>query len=143
MSPDRQAVPRNSRTALSVTMGTQSSLGRRSPCSGELLPPEFGNASGFGIFFEGRSVPQKFGMTHMYVKNTPLTNSYDTGIFALYEKIRTSRKLSNIITREKGNVCTGQTRTKTTFDCRNRSQPGLRVLDVTQSYQRSRASRGV
>ena len=36
-----------------------------------------------------------------------------------------------IITREKGNVCTGQASTKTTFDHRNRSQPSLRVLNDT------------
>ena len=50
MSPNRKAVPRSSRTALPITLGNQSPLGRLSPNSWEHFPSKFGDHSGFGIF---------------------------------------------------------------------------------------------
>ena len=50
-------------------------------------------------------------MGYMCVKNTFLTKSYYPSIFVLYEFFRTELKVSNVMTREKGNVCTGQAST--------------------------------
>src|SRR5947208_15539514 len=88
------------------------------------------------------NIPRHTDITHktkfyglcVYVKNTLLTNSYHPSIFVLYEKVRTILKESNTITREKGNVCTRQIRTKTTFDRRNGRQPSLGGLDDFVSF---------